>query len=58
MAMIRKRAGKQALPQPSEEQLARARHVVTMKIVVAKDGRPGTPEEIAEMYPNYPDDPR
>jgi hypothetical protein len=45
-------------PNPTEEQLARARHTIMLKFVVAKDGRPATPEEIAEMYPNYADDPR
>ena len=39
--------GSERFPQPTPEQLAKARHVVTIKFVVAKDGRPATPEEIA-----------
>ena len=50
--------GTEHYPQPTEEQLAQAQHVVTVEYVVAKDGRPATPEEIAEMYPDYKGDPR
>jgi len=50
--------GSERFPQPTPEQLARARRVFTVRFVPAKDGRPATPSEIAEMYPDYIDDPR
>jgi hypothetical protein len=39
--------GSEHFPQPTPEQLAKARSVVTLVFVPAKDGRPATPEEIA-----------
>jgi hypothetical protein len=44
--------GSERFPQPTREELEQARHVVTLVFVPAKDGRPATPEEIAEIYPD------
>ncbi len=49
---------RERFPEPTAEEIAEGCSVLTIRFVAAKDGRPATPEEIAEMYPEYADDPR
>jgi hypothetical protein len=42
--------GSERFPQPTAEELEQARHVLTLRFIPAKDGRPATPEEIARGY--------
>ena len=50
--------GSERFPEPTQGEIDEGWPLLTIRFVGAKNGRPATPEEIAEMYPEYADDPR